>query len=166
MGYKFGDVIDCIKHTYIGHYIIILGTDTEKNKVLYATITSRTYKAFDGLCSFFNRFCNIGKCERKCFDRNFKEKKEIIPVDLFSVFFLDKDIYGPALTEDSMIIINKDLRTEDVEVLNRKKKSELIEDAFKLDKKDIYRLYTHTRTSKYISPYNLKIIKRSFNLVK
>lgn len=166
MSYEFGDVIDCVKHTEIGHYIVILGIDAKKNRVLYERITSRVYKAFDKLCSFFNKYCIDEKCERGHFKRNFKEKKCINPVDLFSVFFLDKDIYNPKLTEDSMIVINRDPRADDIKTFNYREKSRLIEYAFSLSEEDIYRLFTHIRTSNYISGYNKKLIRKSFNLVK
>lgn len=167
MSYKFGDIINCIQDIDIGHYIIILGIDTKRDKVLYAKITSRIYRAFDDLCSFFNEHCIDEKCERGWFKRCFKDKKEIIPVDLFSVFFLDKDRYSPKLTTDSMVIMNKPPKIGDIKTFDNQRKSGLIEYALSLSQDDIYRLFTHIRTSlNYIGEGNFKCIKKSFNLVK
>ncbi len=166
MKYKFGDVFDCRRHTRLAHYQIILGNDTKKNQVLYYVLTSRIYKAFDKLCSFFNRYCIDGKCDAGRFERHFKDKGSIKPVNLFDVFFVDKNMYKSKLSEDSMIIMNTDLRTEDIKAFDYKIKNNLKEYSFNLSQKDIYRLYTHIRTSDYISDHNLKLVKKSFNLVK
>jgi len=167
MSYKFGDIINCVQNNRIGHSILILGVNAGKGKILYETITSRTYRAFDNLCSFFNKYCIDEKCERGRFKRYFKDKNEIFPVDLFSVFFLDKDRYSSKLTTDSMVIINRSPRTGDIKVFDNQRKNKLIEYTISLSKDDIYRLYTHIRTSvDYIGEDNFKFIKRSFNLVK
>jgi len=164
MGYKFGDVFDCIQTT-IGHNVIILGINEKKNKMLSEIITSRTYRAFDELCSFFNNNCVGKKCVKECFERNFKKQK-ITSVSLSSVFFLDKNIYSPKLTKNSMIIVNKAPRTDDIKTFNYWKRNGLARYVFSLSKEDIYRLFTHIRTSKYVSIEDSKFIRKSFNLVK
>ncbi len=171
INYEFGDIIDCrkVEYCFHSHFIIIFGL-AGKDKILYSVITSQIYRAFDMLCDFFNDYCIGNKCSRKHFYNKFQNKrnkdKEIKPVNLSDVFFLDKKNYLGCLDKDSMIIINRDLDTIDLSVLNEYKKEKRINHASRLSNQDMFRLYEHLTTSKHISRYNLNYIGKSFNKCK
>lgn len=171
MDYEFGSIIDCRKDPSIGHFVLSLGVDG-KGRVMYYVITSRIYRAFEKLCIFFNNNCINGKCSRKHFDHDFKEKsdsgeeKKIIPVNLSDVFFLSQKVYCLHLTEDSMIIINSDPKTKDEKVFNQLKKERFALELDVLSIADKRRLYTHIKTSSNISPNTLNVIGQNFKRLK
>ena len=168
MDYEFGDIIDARK-TYYKHFILIFGLD-DKDRVLFEIITSKIYRAFDVLCDFFNSYCIGNKCRGNHFYQKFQniqnKNKEIQAVNLTDVFFLDKKDYTGYLSNDSMIIINKDPETIDLEVFNKFKREKLVHYASRLSKEDTDRLYMHFKTSKHISNCSLSIIGKSFNAHK
>ena len=164
MEYEFGEIIDFRKDPKIEHFILILGADEKRRKILFEIITSRVYRAFTKLCYFFNTYCIEDKCKNFC--HYFKDKDKINPVNLRDVFFLDKNNYLGSLSEDSMIVINGEPKSEDESVFAQQKKDGLIKRVNKLSKEDMIRLYAHIKTSKHISPQNLIWIGKSFNLSK
>ncbi|MBU1177396.1 hypothetical protein KKH96_03055 [Patescibacteria group bacterium] len=168
MDYEFGDIINAIQ-TDCEHFILIFGLD-DKDRVLYKIITSKIYRAFDVLCDFFNNYCIGDKCSRKRFYHKFQNRQnkndEIQAVNLSDVFFLNKEDYMGYLSDDSMVIINSDLKIMDLEVLNRYKRQGLAHYASRLSKEDTDRLYIHLKTSKHISGLNLNAIGKSFNAYK
>jgi len=168
MDYEFGDIIDFRRDPKVSHFRLIFGLDEQNGKIIFETITSRTYRAFCKLCLFFNNYCINSKCSGKHFKHFFKEneKEKITPVSLSDVFFLDQKIYSLSLTEDSMIIINRDLRTEDIEVFDELYKDKRINHVNRLSKEDMERLYSHIKTSKYVSSLNLNCIGRAYRSAK
>ena len=171
MIYEFGSIIDCRKDPSIDHFVLSLGIDG-KDRVMYYVVTSRTYRAFEKLCNFFNSNCISAKCAGKHFEHEFKEKdengeeKKIIPVNLSDAFFLSQKTYSLRLTEDSMIVINSDPKTKEVKTFDLLRKEGFAISADKLSPADKQRLYTHIKTSKNISPNALNIIGKNFNSLK
>lgn len=172
MDYEFGEIIDFRKDPKVEHFILILGADERRKKILFEVITSRVYKAFPKLCCFFNDYCIVKSCSD--FKHHFKDAKEIaagkktkiVPVNLTDVFFLDKNNSLGSLSEDSMIVIGGEPESEDESVFAQQKKDGLIKRGGKLSKNDMVRLYTHIKTSEHISPQNLIWIGKSFNILK
>lgn len=171
MNYEFGSIIDCRKDPNIGHFVLSLGIDG-KERVMYYVITSRTYRAFEKLCSFFNSNCISARCAGKHFEHEFKEKgengeeKKIIPVNLSDAFFLSRKIYATYLTEDSMIVINNEPIMKDVKTFDLLKKEGSALSASVISRADKQRLYAHIKTSENISPNVKNIIGKNFNKLK
>lgn len=161
--FSFGDIVDC-KETFIKHFIVILGTDSQ-NHVLYKIITSRVYKAFNKLREFLDDCKNVVKCKE--FEHAFNKEKDndhlIQRVNLRDAFFLDQTYYSMLFTEDSMIMLNSDPEQIDLKTLNDWKAKKQITYRDTLSKADIYKLKLYLECSENISPAKLKVIHKSFN---
>ena len=72
MDYDFGDILDARNATSIGHFILVVGQITRKDKitklevteVMYYIITSRVYAVFKNILVYFNDCLSRG-------DKNF-----------------------------------------------------------------------------------------------
>lgn len=165
MDLLFGDVINCKNYSPIGHFIVVLGVDS-KDRILYKCLSSRTYRAFEKLCYFFNDCCIANKCRDRHFHHHFKDKEIIRPVRLCNVFFIDKLNYPKKLDEDSMIMINSDPKPLDRETFNKLRNAGVVRYSFTLNSPDIYRLYVYVKTSEHISKNSLGYIEKSFGIVR
>lgn len=174
MDYEFGDIVDARKYPNIKHFALILGeTPQGKDKpagVLFYIISSRVYKVFKHIISFFN------DCIDENYDRFYhffqkekwrKPKKEKISLSgrLCDAFFLDKESNYPLhLDEDSFIMLNQNPEIIDKPVIDQLKKDNTITYTNRLCREDTHKLINLIRQSSNISPYMKTEIGRNFNL--
>jgi hypothetical protein len=171
MSYELGDIFDARSHE-LEHFVLVVGEvpqgSSSPKGILFYRISSRTYKVFKDILSFFNdcidedygrfyRFFGKEKNKRK-------EKKHIFPAgQLCDSFFLDKDKNYPlCLDVDSVVVLNRDPEVYDEPVFERFRKSEHIIYKGKLCKADIYKFVDLVKHSQNISARRKDEIMRHF----
>ncbi|MDD4110589.1 MAG: hypothetical protein PHS54_03440 [Clostridia bacterium] len=163
MDYEFGDIIDCIKIKWIGHFVVVLGV-TKKDEVMFFRVTSRVYKVFQGIVDFLND-CQNANCA--LYNKNFekeKGKKINIHGNLVDALFLDKkEVYSLLFFIDSMILVNRDPEMIDKKVLDGYIREKLVIPKAKLAEVDVYKLVGIIKFSKNISDYRRKQIRAGFS---
>jgi|GEM_PF-2405227 hypothetical protein len=169
MNPEIGDIIDCRK-TPLGHFVLTLGIKTKQNKmeVMYYMIYSRVYAVFPSIINFFND-CISSKYERffVAFSKE-KGKDKITPYGkLCDVFFLDMEShYKGCLDVDSMIVVNKNPETIDIETLNQWRSNYKVVHRSRLEGGDFIKFMEMIKLSPHINGENVAYICKNYKEYK
>jgi hypothetical protein len=166
MEFEYGDIIDRRKDKIdevTPHFWVVVAVDEANKKIYSYPILSRVYKAFGGLCNFFNSSC-VGQC--KHYEHNFKDKNPLRSYNLKDVFFLPETNYKGVLTDDSMVVLNRDPYEDDEDVLQNRKNEGLLVFRTKLEENDGLRLYIYLMTSKNTNDFARALIRQSYDNLK
>jgi len=176
MDYDFGDILDARNAPSIGHFILVVGQITRKDKVtklditevMYYIITSRVYAVFKNILVYFND-CLSRK--DKNFLKHYGKEKDKATISahgqLSQAIFLDKETnYNACLDVESMVVINSDPLLIDKTALETLKADGKIIYKNKLVKLDAKHLIETIKCSNDVSSSRKEKISACLNKIK